>query len=113
MLRVLQENTRFPALHIASALTQHAHRRGFGGSNFSSPVRNGWPGHFAARPLMANEGTRPCSSRGISSFGRNDWHNPITRQLFYESVQKVGLIKYNGGLQVHSSFLNMVLHERD
>jgi len=25
----------------------------------------------------------------------------------------LGFIKYNGGLQVHSSLLNMVLHERD
>jgi len=36
MRRVLESNTRFPAFHSASALTQHAHRRGFGGQLFNS-----------------------------------------------------------------------------
>jgi hypothetical protein len=32
-------------------------------------------------------------------------------QLFHEPVQKMGFIHYNGGLQVHSSLLNVVLHD--
>jgi len=39
MLRVLQKNTAFRPLHIASALTQHAHRRDLVGQLFL-PVRN-------------------------------------------------------------------------
>jgi CRP-like cAMP-binding protein len=33
--------------------------------------------------------------------------------FFMNRFRKLGFIKYNGGLQVRSSLLNMVLHERD
>jgi CRP/FNR family cyclic AMP-dependent transcriptional regulator len=31
--------------------------------------------------------------------------------LFMNKFRKLGFIEYNGGLQVHSSLLNIVLHD--
>jgi hypothetical protein len=37
--------------------------------------------------------------------------NALAGQLLHEPVQETGFIHYNGGLQVHSSLLNVVLHD--
>ena len=34
------------------------------------------------------------------------------RDSLYEQVQKLGFIEYNGGIEVHSSLLNVVLHDQ-
>jgi hypothetical protein len=43
--------------------------------------------------------------------GGDDRHKPLADQLLYEPVQKTGLYSHNGGLQVHTSLLNVVLHD--
>jgi hypothetical protein len=51
-----------------------------------------------------------------ADFGRNGRYHPFARQLFHEPVQEIGLHSHygggeEGGLQVHSSLLNVVLHD--
>jgi len=41
--------------------------------------------------------------------GRND---TISSQLLHESARNLGLIEYKGGLRVHKSLLNVVLHDQ-
>jgi hypothetical protein len=45
--------------------------------------------------------------------GREDWHDALARQLFYEQIpQAGGFVAYNrGALSVHSSLLNVLLHD--
>ncbi len=38
-------------------------------------------------------------------------YNSYAGKLFYEQFRKLSFIHYNGGLQVHSSLLNSVLHD--
>jgi CRP/FNR family cyclic AMP-dependent transcriptional regulator len=42
---------------------------------------------------------------------RDDWHNALTRHFFMNKFRKLGFIKYNGGLQINTPFLSVVLHE--
>jgi len=44
--------------------------------------------------------------------GRYDWNDPIPRQRLHEKFRKLGLISYNGKIEVHNSLLNAVLHEK-
>jgi hypothetical protein len=47
----------------------------------------------------------------LATIGRDDRHNPLTVSFFMNRFRKLGFIHYNGGLQVHSSLLNVVLHD--
>jgi hypothetical protein len=42
----------------------------------------------------------------------HDRHDALPREPLYEQVSALGYIDYNGGLEVHSSLLDAVLHEK-
>jgi hypothetical protein len=44
---------------------------------------------------------------------RNIWGTTRSRiSFFMNKFRKMGFIKYNGGMQVHGSLLNVLLHDR-
>jgi hypothetical protein len=55
-----------------------------------------------------------CSTRAraFRDTGGDDRHDSITRKLFMNKFRKLGLIEYNGKLEVHNSLLNVVLHDK-
>jgi hypothetical protein len=48
---------------------------------------------------------------GLVAMGKASYPSN-TRQLFHEQVSAVGLHDYNGAIAVHSSLLNVVLHDQ-
>jgi hypothetical protein len=48
---------------------------------------------------------QPGDARG------DDRYDALPRELFYEQISKLGLIAYNGRIEIHSSLLNVVLHD--
>ena len=67
--------------------------------------------------LLANFGKegspQPISPQYQSrNTGGDDRHHPIPRQPFHEQVSQARLISYNGHIEVHSSLLSAVLHEK-
>jgi hypothetical protein len=54
------------------------------------------------------EGCFPNTARDA---GGNDWHHAVTVNIFMNKFRKLGFIKYNGGLQINTSLLSVVLHD--
>jgi hypothetical protein len=55
---------------------------------------------------------RACDSEGQpGDSGRDGRHDEVAGEFFMNKFRKLGFIDYNGRLEVHSSLLNMVLHE--
>jgi len=53
-----------------------------------------------------------ADSEGLSGdAGRDDWNDAFARELLHESLSQAGFIDYNGGIKVHKSLLNVVLHD--
>ena len=69
----------------------------------------------AAFLLMANFGKEGTPQPVIAKVSREILAEMIgttrSRVSFFMNNWKMGFIDYNGGLEVHSSLLNMVLHE--
>jgi hypothetical protein len=49
----------------------------------------------------------PTSIRYIGACG----HDAVADQLLHEQIRKLGFIEYNGSLKVHSSLLNVIVHD--
>lgn len=66
--------------------------------------------------LLANFGKEEPSTdqpqHQPGNIGRDDRNDPIPRQLFMNKFRKLGLINYNGKIEVNSSLLNAVLYDK-
>ena len=51
------------------------------------------------------------SPQGARNASRDDWHDAPRVNFFMNKFRKLGFIKYNGGLQINTSLLSVVLHE--
>ena len=66
--------------------------------------------------LLANFGKERQAGAGDSQDqpgnpGGDGGHHPRQSQFLHEQVPQAGLHQYNGGLEVHSSLLNVILHD--
>jgi hypothetical protein len=44
---------------------------------------------------------------------RNDWRDPVARELFHEQIPQIGFYReYNGKIEVHNSLLNVILFDK-
>ena len=57
------------------------------------------------RPRANHRQGQPRDARG------DDRYHAFPREPFYDKFRKLGLIAYNGQIQIHTSLLNVVLHE--
>jgi len=67
-------------------------------------ARNDWLERFCCWPLW--QGTPPGTDAPESvsgAAGGNDRHDAVAGEFFMNRFKKMGFIRYNGGLQVHSS----------
>ena len=66
--------------------------------------------------LLANFGkeSRPEPGGKIQpgNAGGDDWHNTLTRSNFMNKFRDLGFISYNGSIEVHSSLLSVLLHDK-
>jgi len=109
MLRVLQEEHALSGLFISHLLSRNMRiEEDLVGQLFLSSEKR----LARAILLLAHYGNEGKPDRVVPEgsqqvFGRNDWHNRSRVSFFMNRFRKLGFIKYNGGLQVHSSLLNM------
>jgi CRP/FNR family transcriptional regulator, cyclic AMP receptor protein len=79
----------------------------------SIPAKRGWPGSFL---LLARFGKEGIPEKVVPKISQEVLAEMIgtTRSrvsFFMNRFRKLGFIHHNGGLQVHSSLLNVVLHD--
>jgi hypothetical protein len=43
---------------------------------------------------------------------RDDWYDPLTRELFHEQVSQIGLHRIQRKIEIRNSLLNVVLYDR-
>jgi hypothetical protein len=58
------------------------------------------------RRFTRNRENRPGDACG------DDWNDPVRVSFFMNRFRQLGFIAYNGGIEVHSSLLNVVLHDQ-
>jgi len=115
MLRVLQEEHALSGLFISHLLSRNMRiEEDLVGQLFLSSEKR----LARAILLLAHYGNEGKPDRVVPEGSQQVLAGMIgtTRSrvsFFMNRFRKLGFIKYNGGLQVHSSLLNMVLHERD
>ena len=54
---------------------------------------------------------KAASQNTTRDAGRNDWYHAVTVNFFTNKFRKLGFIKYNGGLQIKTSLLSVVLQD--
>src|SRR5882762_1591338 len=115
MLRVLQEEHALSGLFISYLLSRNMRIE----EDLVDQLFNSSEKRLArALLLLAHYGNEGKPDRVVPEGSQQVLAGMIgtTRSrvsFFMNRFRKLGFIKYNGGLQVHSSLLNMVLHERD
>jgi hypothetical protein len=81
-------------------------------TNYLIPVKKDWPVFFSCLLILARRARGDsCPQISQETLAEMVGNHSFTGQLFHEPVQEVSFIHYNGGLQVHSSLLNVVLHD--
>ena len=71
--------------------------------------------HLAPQRIGSRLATTYAAINQPGDPGGDDRHNEIPREFLLNKFKKLGLIDYNGsegGIEVHSSLLNLVLHEQ-
>ncbi len=115
MLRVLQEEHALSGLFISHLLSRNMRVE----EDLVDQLFNSSEKRLArALLLLAHYGNAGKPDRVVPEVSQQVLAEMIgtTRSrvsFFMNRFRKLGFIKYNGGLQVRSSLLNMVLHERD
>jgi len=115
MLRVLQEQHALSGLFISYLLSRNMRVE----EDLVDQLFNSSEKRLArALLLLAHYGNQGKPERVVPEVSQQILADMIgtTRSrvsFFMNRFRKLGFIKYNGGLQVRSSLLNMVLHERD
>jgi CRP-like cAMP-binding protein len=115
MLRVLQEQHALSGLFISYLLSRNMRIE----EDLVDQLFNSSEKRLArALLLLAHYGNQGKPERVVPEVSQQILADMIgtTRSrvsFFMNRFRKLGFIKYNGGLQVRSSLLNMVLHERD
>jgi CRP-like cAMP-binding protein len=115
MLRVLQEEHTLSGLFISHLLSRNMRIE----EDLVDQLFNSSEKRLArALLLLAHYGNEGKPEKVVPEVSQQILADMIgtTRSrvsFFMNRFRKLGLIKYNGGLQVRSSLLNMVLHERD
>jgi CRP-like cAMP-binding protein len=115
MLRVLQEEHALSGLFISHLLSRNMRVE----EDLVDQLFNSSEKRLArALLLLAHYGNEGKPDRVVPEVSQQVLAEMIgtTRSrvsFFMNRFRKLGFIKYNGGLQVRSSLLNMVLHERD
>lgn len=112
MIRVLQEEPKISERFMAFLLARNARRGGSGGSAFQLERKASGKDPSADGELRKRGWSRAGDYESQSSDSRGDHrHNPVPCQRFMNKFRKLGLISYNGDLEIHNSLLTMVLHE--
>jgi len=77
------------------------------------PAKRGWHGSFCCLLISAREGKPESVVPKISQEMLAEMIGTTRSRVsfFMNRFRKLGFIHYNGGLQVHSSLLNIVLHD--
>ena len=80
--------------------------------NSSIPAKNGWRERSCYWRTSARKAIPYSDSqRDAGDTGGNDWHHSFAREYLPEQIQKAWFHRLQGGLQVHSSLLSVVLHD--
>ena len=79
----------------------------------SIPARSGWPAFFLLLAHFGKAGTPQTVVPKISQETLAEMVGTTRSRVsfFMNRFRKLGFIHYNGGLEVHSSLLNIVLHD--
>ena len=113
MLRTLHEERQFSDLFVAYVVEHHNRTQ----ADLVDQLFNSSEKRLArALLILARFGKEPRSESVIPNVSQETLAEMIgtTRSrvnFFMNKFRNLGLIDYNGGLQVHSSLLSMVLHE--
>ena len=106
MIAILHNEPRFSELFVAYLLSRNSRiEEDLIDQLFNSSERTLRVSFFSWRIL---EKRVPLSSSiriSIRNVGRYDRHDPISCELFMNKFRKLGLISYNGKIEVHSSML--------
>jgi len=113
MIAVLHKEPTFSELFTAYLLTRNS--RIEEDLSTSCLIRARSDLHAFSFYLRISEGRQPAANQPgyqPGDIGRDDRRHPIPRQFFMNKFRKLGLISYNGKIEVHSSLLSAVLHDK-
>jgi CRP/FNR family cyclic AMP-dependent transcriptional regulator len=112
IIRVLHEEPAFSEMFVSHLLARTIRVE----ADLADQLFNSSEKRLArALPLLLNFGKEgrpePIVAKISQGTGGDDRYDASARELFHEQVSKAGLIDYNGHLEIHSSLLNVVLHD--
>src|SRR5947199_3374962 len=113
MMAALHREHAFSDMFVAYLLARNIHYEETWSTNCSIPAKRDWPVCFLCSLILARRACRKTVVPGISQETLAEMVGTTRSRVsfFMNRFRKLGFIHYNGGLQVHSSLLNVVLHD--